>query len=62
MDEHEDKRKAQLDEAIKWAKHKLSPVNPATYSRDYGYWSGLSDAKKIMGPGKEQPEPQDDTG
>jgi len=49
MDENE--KKAQLDKAIEWAKNSLSPVNPVTYSRDYGYWSGLSDAKKIMGDG-----------
>ncbi len=51
MDEHEDERKVQLDKAIGWAKDQINPTNPATYSRDHGYWSGLSDAKKILGPG-----------
>ena len=37
-----------LNEKIDEAEKKLSPVNPTTYSRDYGYWSGLCDAREIM--------------
>ncbi len=47
----EEKNKADLDRAIEWAKNKINPTNPVTYSSDHGYWLGLSEAKKIMGPG-----------
>lgn len=49
----ETKESKDLDRAIEWAEKKLSPMNPATYSRDYGFWSGLHDARNIMRPGAE---------